>query len=211
MRSWNFGHLSRAPHLRCVAGVCARSLRESSHVTHTLLQLYTQVDFRICIQLEILQYIRLLYNQEISIPAEGRQRSVFALDPESTLRVTCLHKKLRLLPSTLPDHRRNLRELLEGADQLELRAQIHNPQRIKCLDSVEHLEEAVAASAAAAGADLVAAPVEVCGSALQLSVREANFFPGRGGFGGSASFGPPDQVFGMRNPSMHSCAVLKNY
>lgn len=42
-------------------------------------------------------------------------------------------------------------------------------------------------------------PVEVGVRALQALYLAANFiFSGRGGFGGGASFGPPDQVFGMR-------------
>ena len=64
---------------------------------------------------------------------------------------------------------------------------------------MEHLEEAVAVLAVAAEVDSVVVLVEVGVLALQLSVLEVNFFPGRGGFGGAASFGPPDQVFGMRN------------
>lgn len=51
-----------------------------------------------------------------------------------------------------------------------------------------------------AGADLAVVLVEVGVLALlQLPAQVANFFAGRGGFGGQASFGPPDQVFGMRN------------
>ena len=41
-------------------------------------------------------------------------------------------------------------------------------------------------------------PAEVSRDAL-LRELAANFFPGRGGFGGERSFGPPDQVFGRRN------------
>jgi hypothetical protein len=68
---------------------------------------------------------------------------------------------------------------------------------------VEHLEAAVAALAEEAGADLVVVLVEVGVPALlQLSAQVANFFAGRGGFGGAASFGPPDQVFGMRDSSI---------
>lgn len=57
----------------------------------------------------------------------------------------------------------------------------------------------MAAVAALAEAGVEVLPVEVGVLALRLSVLAANFFPGRGGFGGGASFGPPDQVFGMRN------------
>lgn len=51
-----------------------------------------------------------------------------------------------------------------------------------------------------AGADLAVVLVEVGVLAQQqLSTLVANMLAGRGGFGGAASFGPPDQVFGMRN------------
>ena len=82
------------------------------------------------------------------------------------------------------------------------------PQQTTCLDSVEHLEEAVAVLAVVAGVDLVEVPVEVGVLALQLSVLEANFFSRTRWIWRCCFIRPSRPGFWYAQYSRRVCAVL---